>query len=122
MTMSRQSLMGRQRAIWETLCIRRLGHVSNLDDNIHHDMDRLVAVRRRIAVGASISTVALGAVALIVITGDVVVIIFSLVKLNRDIADLYLLIGGQPEKRFPGDYGDSYLQSSWQVFPGGLTS
>ena len=84
-------------------------------------MDRLVAVCRRGAVGASIGTVALGAVALIVITGDVVVIIFSLVKLNRDIADLYILIGAQPEKKLPGDYGNSYSQSSWQVFPLGAT-
>nr|WP_256978719.1 hypothetical protein [Burkholderia sp. AU33423] len=73
------------------------------------------------AVGASIGTIALGTVALIVIVGYAVAVMFNVVKFNDHITELYHLIGSQLEKKLPGDYGNSYSQSSWQVFPLGAT-
>lgn len=73
------------------------------------------------AVGASIGTIALGTVALIVIVGYAVAVIFNLVEFNKHITELYNLVGSQLEKKLPGDYGNSYSQSSWQVFPLGAT-
>lgn len=99
MIMNSQSLVGRQRAIrGNSLC-----------------------GLQGATIGASIGTIALGFTALIVIAGYAGVIIFNLVRLNRSIVDLHYLIGNQLEKKLPGDCGNSYSQSSWQVFPIGAT-
>ncbi|AIO32968.1 hypothetical protein DM39_291 [Burkholderia cenocepacia] len=73
------------------------------------------------AVGATVGSIAIGTLALIVIIGFFVGVLFNWGAVNVHLTNMIKWIGEHLERQLPGDYGDSYSNSSWRVFSIGAT-
>ncbi|WP_232446788.1 hypothetical protein [Burkholderia ubonensis] len=70
-----------------------------------------------VAVGATVGSIAIGTLALLVVVGFIVAAAFNYADFNTNLTNLIKWIGRQLEKSLPHDYGEAYSQSSWEVFP-----
>ena len=69
------------------------------------------------AAGVSISTLAIGTIVALVAVGYLIALPFNANHINAHLADLFRTSGHWLESKLPSDYGKSYENSSWQIFP-----